>query len=70
MTASRIPAQSSPPPIEVRLCDSCRRPLPALDKNEYTPARANLVAATGFCVCAPGQHEGAAPIPDHSPSLL
>jgi hypothetical protein len=70
MTTNRIPSQPTAPAIEVRLCDRCQRPLPALDKNEYTPARARLVATTGFCVCAPGEHEGAAAIPDHSPSLL
>jgi hypothetical protein len=68
MTANRIPTPT--PASEVRLCDHCQRPLPALDKNEYTPARAHLVAATGFCVCPPGGHEGTTSIPDHAPSLL
>jgi hypothetical protein len=55
----------------VRLCDRCGRPLPALHRNEYTPMRADLVAAKGFCVCSPGTSEGAAVrIPDRAPSLI
>jgi hypothetical protein len=47
----------------VRVCNSCGRPLTARDKNEYTPARARLVADMGLCVC-PG------PAPAGGPSLL
>lgn len=55
----------------VRLCDHCGRPLPALHRNEYTPTRADLVAARGFCVCSPGTSEGTAVhIPDRAPSLI
>jgi hypothetical protein len=54
----------------VRLCDRCRRPLPAVDKTEYTPQRARMVTVAGFCVCPPGDDGGAATIPDRGPSLL
>jgi hypothetical protein len=53
----------------VRLCDRCGRPLPAVDKTEYTPQRAQLVTETGFCVCPAGDG-GRATIPDRAPSLL
>jgi len=53
----------------VRLCDKCGRPLPALDKNEYTPARARLVADLGVCVCAHGKTDDVQ-LPDRAPSLL
>ncbi len=53
----------------VRLCDRCGRPLPAVDKTEYTPQRAQLVAEAGFCVCPPTAG-GQSPIPDRAPSLL
>jgi hypothetical protein len=53
----------------VRLCDRCGRPLPAVDKTEYTPQRAQLVTEAGFCVC-PASDGGRAPIPDRAPSLL
>jgi cytochrome b561 len=53
----------------VRLCDRCGRPLPAVDKTEYTPQRAQLVAEAGFCVCPAGAG-GPATIPDRAPSLL
>jgi hypothetical protein len=70
MTANRIHTQpASTTAANVRLCDRCARPLPALDKNEYTPARARMVAATGLCVCPPGP-DTLATIPDHGPSLL
>jgi hypothetical protein len=45
---------------EVRVCDQCGRPSPARDKNEYTAARARLVADNGLCVC-PGQAPAAGP---------
>jgi len=48
---------------QVRTCDICGRPLPARDKNEYTAARAKLVADNGLCVC-PGQ------APARGPSLI
>ncbi len=56
--------------VGVRLCDRCGRPLPALDKNEYTPTRARVVAATGFCVCPSRGPEDVSRIPERAPSLL
>ena len=44
----------------VRVCNRCDRPLTARDKNEYTEARARLVANKGLCVC-PGQASGGGP---------
>ncbi|NJC73894.1 hypothetical protein HC031_29895 [Planosporangium thailandense] len=35
----------------VRTCSACGRPLPALTRDEYTRARAGLVASRGICVC-------------------
>ena len=35
----------------VRVCDICGRPVAARDKNEYSAARAKLVADVGLCVC-------------------
>jgi hypothetical protein len=35
----------------VRSCITCARPLPALNKDEYTRDRARLVASRGICVC-------------------
>lgn len=55
---------------DVRVCDRCGRPLPALHKDEYTPNRALLVATTGFCLCPTGGPDGVAPVPDHAPSLI
>ena len=55
---------------DVRVCDRCGRPLPALHKNEYTPGRARLVATAGLCLCPSGGPEGGAGIPDRGPSLL
>ncbi len=68
MTASRV--QSEPLPGAVRLCPQCGRTMAALHKNEYTPARARLVAATGLCVCSPGRGNGVARVPERGPSLL
>ncbi|MCW6006196.1 hypothetical protein K1W54_16635 [Micromonospora sp. CPCC 205371] len=63
MTAIRVGAASG-----IRLCDQCGRPLPALDKNEYTPARARLVAEQGVCMCP---HEtDDVELPERGPSLL
>jgi hypothetical protein len=71
MTAHPIESEpTTAPGADVRLCQRCGRPLPALHKNEYTPTRARLVATTGFCVCPPGGSDDVARIPDHSPSLL
>ena len=47
----------------IRVCNICGRPLTARDKNEYTAARARLVADNGLCVC-PGQ------APAGGPSLI
>jgi hypothetical protein len=71
MTANQVhtePAQAVS--ADIRLCDHCGRPLPALHKNEYTPTRALLVATAGFCVCPSAGAEGVAGIPEHGPSLL
>jgi hypothetical protein len=70
MTADHIHMESAVTASAVRLCDHCGRPLPALDKNEYTPVRAVLVAARGFCVCPPSGAEDATRIPDRAPSLI
>jgi hypothetical protein len=70
MTAETVHTEPAVSVDDVRVCGHCGRPLPALDKNEYTPTRARLVAATGFCVCPPGTAEGDARIPDRAPSLL
>src|SRR3954452_12658975 len=40
------------PRASVRLCDLCGRPMAALDKDEYTVARAELVVDKGLCVCS------------------
>lgn len=53
----------------VRRCDQCERPLPALNKNEYTPARARLVAEFGVCMCAHGETDDIE-VPERAPSLL
>jgi hypothetical protein len=53
----------------VRRCDKCERPLPALHKNEYTPARARLVADLGVCMCAHGETDDIE-VPERAPSLL
>ncbi|BCB75787.1 hypothetical protein GCM10022251_26190 [Phytohabitans flavus] len=53
----------------IRRCDQCGRPLPALHKNEYTPARARLVADLGVCMCTHGDTDGVE-VPDRAPSLL
>lgn len=34
-----------------RLCPTCQRPAPALDRSEYTDRRADLVIERGLCVC-------------------
>jgi hypothetical protein len=54
---------ASTPTAGVRICDTCSRPVPARDKNEYTAARAQLIVDKGLCVC-PAQ----APVP--APSLI
>jgi hypothetical protein len=64
MTAIRVGATTG-----VRLCNQCGRPLPALEKNEYTPARARLVAELGVCVCPHGETDGIE-LPERGPSLL
>jgi hypothetical protein len=70
MTVDHAHAQTRPQTgAGVRLCDRCGRPLPAVDKTEYTPQRARLVTEAGFCVCPAGS-SGQAPIPDRAPSLL
>jgi hypothetical protein len=51
------------PTAGVRICDACGRPVPARDKNEYTPARAQLIVDKGLCVC-PAQ------APVRAPSLM
>jgi hypothetical protein len=48
---------------DVRVCDVCGRPVAARDKNEYTVARARLVADRGLCVCS-------TQAPAHAPSLI
>lgn len=48
------PVRRPEPPAagaSVRVCSSCGRPLPALTRDEYTRARAGLVATRGICVC-------------------
>ena len=70
MTAHPVQTEPAPPAAGVRLCERCGRPLPALHKDEYTAARARVVATSGFCVCPSDGSAGAAGIPDHSPSLL
>jgi hypothetical protein len=57
-------------PVDVRVCEQCGRAVPALHKDEYTPARAQVVATTGFCVCPPVGPDGEASIPERPPSLL
>jgi hypothetical protein len=57
--ANSAPSQTA----GVRVCNICGRPLTARDKNEYTVARARLVADNGLCVC-PGQ------APAGGPSLI
>jgi hypothetical protein len=47
----------------VRLCARCGRPVTARDKNEYTAARARVVADKGLCVCR-------ADAPTRGPSLI
>ncbi|GLH99236.1 hypothetical protein [Phytohabitans aurantiacus] len=64
MTASRLGAGTG-----VRQCDQCGRPLPALDKNEYTPMRARLVAEQGVCMCPHGETDDIE-VPERGPSLL
>jgi hypothetical protein len=58
------------PTADVRACGRCGRPLPALHKDEYTPARALLVATSGLCLCPTGGPDGVPPVPDHAPSLM
>jgi hypothetical protein len=58
------------PVVDVRVCDRCGRPLPALNKDEYTPARALLVARTGFCLCPTDGPDAVAPVPDHAPAVI
>jgi hypothetical protein len=71
MTANHVGTQSEAATADdVRVCNRCGRPVPALHKDEYTPIRARLVATTGFCVCPTGGPDGVAPIPDHGPSLV
>jgi hypothetical protein len=70
MTANDVHTKPEAAADDVRVCDRCARPLPALDKNEYTLTRARLLATTGFCVCPTGGPDGVAPIPDHGPSLV
>jgi hypothetical protein len=53
----------------LRRCEQCGRPLPALHKNEYTPARARLVAEVGVCMCAHGETDDVE-VPERAPSLL
>ncbi len=44
-----------------RVCSTCKRPLRALQQDEYTDARAALVVEHGLCVCAgptrPASHD-------------
>ncbi len=58
------------PTVDVRVCDRCGRALPALHKDEYTIARALLVARTGFCFCPTEGPDAVTPVPDHAPSLM
>jgi hypothetical protein len=58
------------PSGDLRVCGRCGRPLLALHKDEYTPARALLVAASGLCLCPTGGPDGVPQIPDHAPSLM
>lgn len=64
MTAIRVGATTG-----IRLCDQCGRPLPALEKNEYTPARARLVGEQGVCMCPHGVDDDIE-LPERGPSLL
>jgi hypothetical protein len=43
------------PPGPPRLCAGCGRALPALDRSEYTDARAALIIANGLCTCTDQQ---------------
>ncbi|MDT4987477.1 MAG: hypothetical protein QOI74_1571 [Micromonosporaceae bacterium] len=71
MTANPVHTESAQTmSADIRLCDHCGRPLPALHKDEYTQTRAMLVATAGFCVCPSAEGEGVAGIPEHGPSLL
>jgi len=67
MTASSVHPDKT---TGVRLCDECGLPVPALHKNEYTPARARLVATAGLCVCPTDDGDGVARVPERGPSLL
>jgi hypothetical protein len=43
------------PPGQPRLCAGCGRALPALDRSEYTDARAALIITSGLCTCTDQQ---------------
>ena len=48
---------------DVHVCENCGRAMAALDKKEYTAARARLIIDRGLCVC-PDQ------VPVRGPSLI
>ena len=63
MTVTDRADAGRPDTAGVRLCDRCGRPVTARDKNEYTAARARVVADKGLCVCP-------AHTPTRAPSLI
>jgi hypothetical protein len=36
----------------VRVCEDCKKPVRALDRDEYTQQRAVLIVERGLCMCA------------------
>ena len=63
MTVTEQARSAWTPTAAVRLCADCGRPMAARNKDEYTVARAGLVADKGLCVC-PAQ------VPVRGPSLI
>jgi hypothetical protein len=70
VTANSSSTRPEATAVNVRVCDRCTRPLPALHKDEYTPTRAQLVATCGFCLCPSDDQDGRPSRTERGPSVL
>lgn len=52
MTIATLPGTT-----DVDLCDHCEKVLPARDRRNYTPRRAAIILAKGYCICPAAPEE-------------